>query len=471
MLKLHMPSDLHDSINPKTNPKTNHLLITSYPKTTLYLHRKTHLTIEEVVDPVNMAVIMELRRQRHLADRLAHEDRWAWQYAIMLPTFLRRRLETSNWGNRTRWNHDARPPCHCAMRTERDVDLVDLLSRERVKVSFCKNCDLSDPVRLLQMGYMASSPKQPRTAFSLRLLKHHHAVWLRCAVSTQGFCEALDDTLDDDNPLIVTSKMKPRDWRLPFTEAVNAYRAIILQIRKIEDERLQLSELEKLAVNCPKCFGPHVGEIRPKEPEVIICLDGNFQHKRHAAASVPIPGFEPPRPEIFLDPKLVERKARHMAGTPDDADEVDPCTEAHTTANDVRGKSHFKSMDESGLLGMACRHDHVLKLINLIQTGEKSHLPLALVQWLLDLFSDERDVDTGIGILYDIGCNLDKTIKKKKVFTDEKQAAQVRVGTALFHAYAHNWGCQLEYNPRLNEGWGKSNAPPCKPSPLVNSQK
>lgn len=33
----------------------------------------------------------------------------------------------------------------------------------------------------------------------------------------------------------------------------------------------------------------------------------------------------------------------------------------------------------------------------------------------------------------------------------------MKVGTALFHAYAHNWGCQLEYNPRLNRGWGKSN--------------
>lgn len=47
--------------------------------------------------------------------------------------------------------------------------------------------------------------------------------------------------------------------------------------------------------------------------------------------------------------------------------------------------------------------------------------------------------------------------KQKQVFTDAKYAEQVKLGTALFHAYAHNWGCQLEYNPRLNVGWGKSN--------------
>ncbi|EGG08267.1 uncharacterized protein MELLADRAFT_62088 [Melampsora larici-populina 98AG31] len=77
----------------------------------------------DVDDPILAA----LRRETHLADCLAHEKQWSWQYAIMLPTFLRARLETSNWGNQLKWNEDLRPPCNCTMRTERDVDLVDLL--------------------------------------------------------------------------------------------------------------------------------------------------------------------------------------------------------------------------------------------------------------------------------------------------------------------------------------------------------
>lgn len=76
----------------------------------------------------NDAMVIELQRQTHLANRLAHENRWAWQYAIMLPSFLRARLETSNWGNEARWNYDFRPRCSCGSQTERDVDLVDLLS-------------------------------------------------------------------------------------------------------------------------------------------------------------------------------------------------------------------------------------------------------------------------------------------------------------------------------------------------------
>lgn len=33
---------------------------------------------------------------------------------------------------------------------------------------------------------------------------------------------------------------------------------------------------------------------------------------------------------------------------------------------------------------------------------------------------------------------------------------RLRIGTSVFHVYAHDWGCQLDYNPRLNQGWGLS---------------
>ncbi|KAH9807979.1 hypothetical protein DFH28DRAFT_1088460 [Melampsora americana] len=381
-----------------------------------------------VIDPHQFMphpVLAGLRQELRLGDRLKHETRWAWQYAVMLPTFLRCRLETSNWGNCALWNHDFRPRCNCLSRTERDVDLVDLLSRRRVKISFCKTCDPSDLVRLLLMGYIGASPVRPETAFSVRLMVHHHAMWLRCA------------------------------WREPFGAAIDAYRAILLQIRTLEHQKLGLSELGILAANCPKCFGPPVGVTRPEEPDLVICIDGNFQHRRHAAASVEIPGAQPPRPDVFLDPVAVEQMARKINWIkPKDGFE---CTEAHTTANDARGKSYFQSMDESGLMGMACRHDHVLRYINLIQSGEKVHYPLALVEWLLEVLEKNREHSNKVGILYDIGCNLDKSIKSRDLFREERAANRLKIGTALFHSYAHNWGCQLQYNPRLLSGWAKSN--------------
>lgn len=104
-----------------------------------------------------------------------------------------------------------------------------------------------------------------------------------------------------------------REWWQPFTAAIDCYRALLLQIRTLENQKLQLSELDILAENCPKCFGPPAGVTRPEESDVTVCLDGNYQHRRHAAASVIIPGSHPPRPEIFLQASAVNKMARKWA--------------------------------------------------------------------------------------------------------------------------------------------------------------
>lgn len=48
------------------------------------------------------------------------------------------------------------------------------------------------------------------------------------------------------------------------------------------------------------------------EPDIVLCEDGNFQHKRHTTASVPIPGYEAPVPELFVPPKAVQEMAEEV---------------------------------------------------------------------------------------------------------------------------------------------------------------
>lgn len=45
---------------------------------------------------------------------------------------------------------------------------------------------------------------------------------------------------------------------------------------------------------------------------------------------------------------------------------------------------------------------------------------------------------------------------QNELFAEERHHGQFKFGTSVFHAYVHNWGCQLNYNPRLNLGWGLS---------------
>lgn len=77
-------------------------------------------------------------------------------------------------------------------------------------------------------------------------------------------------------------------------------------IREQELKVLKLSALEKLAANCPACFAPPVVPNNSNEPDMVVCIDGNFQHKRHMAAGRPIPGLQLQIPELFLTPDQVE---------------------------------------------------------------------------------------------------------------------------------------------------------------------
>lgn len=196
------------------------------------------------------------------------------------------------------------------------------------------------------MGYIGGSPVHPRTAFSIRLLRFFHCIWKHGAVRTQAFVRALDEYLDAHNPLILTAKTQqvrckalefneltltdtnpppyqPRDWRTPFSAAYDAYRTLVTMVRYKEFELLQMSELDRLAANCPRCFGPPVATTEACEPDIIVCLDGNFQHRRHKAASVPIPGYSPPNPELFLPKTEWERMASRIGAdvnNPEDDD-------------------------------------------------------------------------------------------------------------------------------------------------------
>lgn len=58
------------------------------------------------------------------------------------------------------------------------------------------------------MGYIAALPSQPQSAFSVRLLVHHHTIWLRCAVSTEGFINGVDSVLDYHNQAMCTAHMQ-----------------------------------------------------------------------------------------------------------------------------------------------------------------------------------------------------------------------------------------------------------------------
>lgn len=75
---------------------------------------------------------------------------------------------------------------------------------------------------------------------------------------------------------------------------------------ELSDRALRLTDLKKLAENCPRCFGGHYPNDHSTDPDVVVCIDGNFQHRIHLKASVEPPNLARPTPSLFLLPSRVE---------------------------------------------------------------------------------------------------------------------------------------------------------------------
>lgn len=73
---------------------------------------------------------------------------------------------------------------------------------------------------------------------------------------------------------------------------------------------LKLTVLGQLAGICPACFGPGVEALPNGEPDVMVCVDCNFQHRRHLAASVE--STAPTTPSLFIPPDDLEAMRKSM---------------------------------------------------------------------------------------------------------------------------------------------------------------
>ncbi|POW10039.1 hypothetical protein PSHT_08992, partial [Puccinia striiformis] len=209
--------------------------------------------------------------------------------------------------------------CVCASKdiSERRVDMIDIIHRHGgLLVKFCK-CT-PDVIRLIHYGYFACSADEPRTAFSIRLVQYHHFLWQASAVPASAFIESLSSFLDTrtTSPLFNRgSNHKRRELRVPFTLCIDLYNRILNKSRKIYEDGLRFTSIDKWASKCPQCFGPILNEVRnPGEATVHLSMDGNFQQRHYAHSSKDCP-VEDQYPELFLRPSKITTDIEQLAAT------------------------------------------------------------------------------------------------------------------------------------------------------------
>ena len=126
------------------------------------------------------------------------------------------------------------------------------------------------------------------------------------------------------------------------------------------------------------------------------------------------------------------------------------------SADEKRQKASIQYFSDTGLMSLLCRHDRVLWVVNMTSAGEKQHYALALIQRLFDHLPPNMTV----GILYDIGCQLHRSCEKWGFLKDHLH--RITFGISVFHAYGHQWPCQIVYHPRKCSGFGLSDGEGCE---------
>ncbi|KIJ32784.1 hypothetical protein M422DRAFT_184115 [Sphaerobolus stellatus SS14] len=107
-------------------------------------------------------------------------------------------------------------------------------------------------------------------------------------------------------------------------------------------------------------------------------------------------------------------------------------------------------------MGLLCRHDRLLCVVNLTSAGEKQFYAFALLEWLFQQLPD----DWHVGLLYDIACQIHRSMIKGGFL--KEYFPRMHFAVSVFHAYGHQWPCQLTYHPRKCCGFGLTDGEGCE---------
>lgn len=165
--------------------------------------------------------------------------------------------------------------------------------------------------------------------------------------------------------------------------------------------------------------------------DVIVCLDANFAQKRRKCASADPPleyidGRFVSKGELAsMEAEVEERRKgkpkRRTRGTSARvSDEVlDECEQSFIAAQEKVVKASTNYYADTGVMALLCRHDRVLWVANMDTPGERQHFALALLRRLVAELPDTWR----LGVLYDIACQLSRSIEKVRAYDQERAAS------------------------------------------------
>lgn len=135
---------------------------------------------------------------------------------------------------------------------------------------------------------------------------------------------------------------------------------------------------------------------------------------------------------------------------------LDSCGQSFIAADGNWVKASTKFFDDTGVMALLCQHDRPLFTVSMWTAGERQFYAYALLDSLMKELLDHWRV----GVLYDIGCQIHRSLVKWEFM--EEWLPRLEFGVSIFHAYGHQWVCQLWYHPCKRALWGLSDGEGCE---------
>ena len=249
-------------------------------------------------------------------------------------------------------------------------------------------------------------------------------------VRAEGACLTIGEAEDTEDPRWHRT-YTPKAFPLPSDDSVHTLD------RYAREDRPS----PYLTRRCPVCFSASGAKLdlsryvikiirapaykKDHSARAIVCLDANFSQRRHHSA------YKDPtllHPDTYwISPEDVEEMAieveaartgikrhsenRASTGVLDIPDEVlDDCQKTFVAAQNI-SKASNKIFADTAIMAVICQHDCPLLLANMTSAGERQHYALSLLR---ELFRQLPN-DWHIGLLYDIACQLHRSMQKVRV--------------------------------------------------------
>lgn len=327
--------------------------------------------------------------------------------------------------------------------------------------------------RSLKHGAFPSSATSPALFFDIDVLNFYHQLWHKSGISVQAFCESLVAFHDSGTS---TSKrygtlFYKKEIRKQFGNAYFWYRQAKLNVNytlrtakghEVIDTCVMKRDgpsLAALVKRCPACFQHFVDDKESGAQchqlsdvlELIVCLDGNFQHKRRQREDASEGDLQE---RIIMLPrhKVADMEEHVNLHVPVRNKREQGCLSNYKAANETATKATSGAFDVTGLMLMSCRHDIPLFACDIYTPGERQFYALALLKALFECLGDKVN---RIGVLYDIACTSARYIQTYGLVPEF--ASKICWATSIFHSFGHDYACQMGYSPRYASGFGLSN--------------